>query len=381
MQVFNVYFKIIQKNLPQMMIFFVVFLSLEVAFTKLPSPVQTSDFRETKSSIAVINDDANAPFAGALYEYLASSATIKEIDIDKASLQDALFFRDVEYVLRIPSGYSEAFLSGKPLQLQKTTVPDSTAGVQIDALISRYLTLAALYRDTMPALSTEQLARYVADDLSKEAAVTFDAGPSPVSSQSLMYYRYFAYSMSAILILGVGSIMMVFGQRDLRRRNYASCVHSVSINLQLVLGNLVFSVTVWALMILTGFFIYPAQISNASTLPLLLNSFAYMLVCLCISLLCGYLIKSKNAQSAVANVLSLGLCFISGIFVPQEMLGKTVLRIASFTPTYWYAYAVDELINGFTAKAGYAILIQLGFAAALLTVTLAISRYKSTENE
>jgi ABC-2 type transport system permease protein len=39
------------------------------------------------------------------------------------------------------------------------------------------------------------------------------------------------------------------------------------------------------------------------------------------------------------NVLTLGMSFISGVFVPQAILGKTVLTIAQFTPVFWFVKA------------------------------------------
>ncbi len=383
MQVFKVYFKIIQKNLPQMLIYLVVFVALAAMFTNFSPTTTIKDFTETKSSIAIINEDTGAEFAERFTDYLGEHAVVKDVGSTKDQLMDALFFREVSYILRIPKGFSASFLSGDNASpLQKSVSPDSNSSVQVDYLINRYLSLAGLYNKALPELDAQELARYITDDLAKEADIGIDTKQEVKKSESLLYYfRYFAYSIMAIMVLGVTSIMMVFGKKDIKRRNYASPIKNLSFNLQLVLGNMVFAAVVWAIMCGFGFVLYPNEISIKTIVPLLLNSFVYTLVCLALSLFCGNLIKSKNAQSAIANVMALGLCFISGVFVPQELLGATVQRIASFTPTYWYVSAIREMSDGFTPQGVTAMLVQFGFAVAFISISLAISRYRSTSDQ
>ena len=64
------------------------------------------------------------------------------------------------------------------------------------------------------------------------------------------------------------------------------------------------------------------------------------------------------------------------------MLGKTVLTIASFTPTYWYVRAVEAIsrlqsitMDSLKPIASF-LLIQLGFAFAMLAVSLAVVKQK-----
>jgi len=112
------------------------------------------------------------------------------------------------------------------------------------------------------------------------------------------------------------------------------------------------------------------------------NALVFTLACLSLSFLISQLIKSRAVQQSIANVLALGTCFISGVFVPQELLGDAVQTLASFTPTYWYVRAVNTLdslpVMDLQALQPViqAMLIQLGFAVALLAVALAVVRQK-----
>lgn len=118
----------------------------------------------------------------------------------------------------------------------------------------------------------------------------------------------------------------------------------------------------------------------------LLNSFVFTLAVLSISYLIGNVVKSKSAMYAAANVFSLGTCFISGVFVPQALLGKTVLTIASFTPTYWYVKSNNDIANMVNFKIEKLMpifvnmLIIIGFAVAVLAVTLVVIKQKRMTN-
>jgi ABC-2 type transport system permease protein len=116
---------------------------------------------------------------------------------------------------------------------------------------------------------------------------------------------------------------------------------------------------------------------------LCLNALVFMIACLGISFLLGTLIKKRNAQAPLQNTLTLAFSFLSGAFVPQFMLGKTVLTIASFTPNYWYIksnHAIAALSSfslGNIAPVLNNMLIVLGFGAAALLVAMAISKKRS----
>ncbi len=383
MQAFKVFFKVIRRNLTSILIYIAVFLILAVASTFFGNPQRMVNFEGTKSPIVIINEDSASPFTRGLADYLSENARIVTIKTDKQSLQDALFFREVEYILRIPNGFAEGFLAGDTdALLEKTTVPDSFASVQLDFMVTRYLNLAATYTKALPDVTQPELVQDIRKDLSQGAEITLTVPEAAAAdSNAYNYFIYLAYSLMAVMVLGVTTIMMVFNKLDLKRRNLASPMKSLSLNLQLVLGNVVYSLIVWGVLGVVAYLLFP-QAMNISNAPLLLaNALVYTLVCLSISFFIGNLIKSRGAQQAVANVLSLGLCFISGVFVPQELLGKTVMSLASFTPTYWY---VKNIINLKSASGllpvTYGILIQLGFAVAFLILSLVVAKQKSVSN-
>ncbi|KNZ40242.1 ABC transporter permease [Acetobacterium bakii] len=384
MQVYKAFFKIILKNRIQLMIYLVVFMVLALLLSSSYNPPQDTDFTKVKVNIAFINDDIDSPLVAGLQTYLGENANLVAIPDDTQKLQDALFFRDVEYILRVPVGFTDAMLSGSAVQLEKTTVPDSTSNIYMDLLINKYLNTANTYTTYLPGLSQTDLVAHLQEDLANATEVTMISSGthSAYAEKSGYYFNYLSYSLFAILILGICSVMLVFNNTDLKRRNLVSPLRSANMNFQMILGNLSFAVITWLVLISASFVMYGSFMFTATGRLLLLNSFVFTLAALSISYLIGNLVKSRGAMSAVANVFALGTSFISGVFVPQALLGDNVLTIASFTPTYWYVKANNEITAAVNFNAASltsiftSMIVILGFAVAVLAVTLVLIKQR-----
>ncbi len=382
MQVYKAYFKIMKQNLPAISIYVGIFLLITVMLTYFYSEKISSGFIQSKSNIAFINDDQGTLTEG-LRDYLNQNANIVNIPNNQESLQDALFFGKIECIIKVPTGFSQSFLSGKKdVQIEKTTVQNSVSSVHLDFLINRYLSTVNLYAENLPGISNSGLIGYVKNDVDQSSKVQVKSYGQKADSRMAVYYTYLVYAMIVIIFLGVTSIMMVFNDTDLKRRNLGSPLSAFSMNMQLFLGNLSFALMVWSMMVALGFLITGKAAFDLNSMLLYVNFLCLTFVCLSLSFLIGNLIGSRDVQQAIANVLSLGLCFISGVFVPQQLLGQTINFIASFTPTYWYVKAVNDIeklvvVNSTNVTPIInSMLIQIGFVIAVLTVALAIARQK-----
>lgn len=380
MQVYKAFFKIILKNLSQIMIYVVVFISLAIALANTSNQTVNTDFTETKVNIAFINYDGDSKLVEGLKNYLGKNGKLIDIPDDNQKLQDALFFRQVEYIVKVPEGFTEELLSGKTPQIEKTSLPGSTSGIYVDSIINKYLNTAKIYSSNMENLSEEQLISYVDNDLLQRIEVKVNNSEEEISKNEkrAFYFNYMAYALFAVLILGVCSVMLVFNNTDLKKRNNCSPIKLRNMNYQMILANFSFAILAWVVMISTSFIMYGSYMFTAKGALFLLNSFVFTLAALSVSYFIGNIVKSKGAMSAAANVFSLGSCFISGVFVPQELLGKTVLKIASFTPNYWYVKSNNIIANTVNfnmenlTPVFLNMLIVVGFAVAILSVTLVI---------
>lgn len=383
MPVFKLCMKIIQKNLSSMMIYVVVFLIVATILSLNGSKVQETGFSQEKTNIAFLSEE-DSPLIDGFQAELAKTANFVEVPDETEKLQDALFFRSVSYILRIPKGFTRSFMRGEDVRIEKTTVPNSVSNAYLDLNINQYFNTAALYVKTVPGITQEDLVRHLKADMESNTPVAMkaDARPNTDNGFSANYFNYLAYALSSVLVLGISAIMLVFNDRDLSRRNFCSPQGAGKINFQFILANLVFTAVCWSVMVGFCFLFDHRNMMTRNTVYLVLNSFVFTLSMSSISFLIGNLLKNRGAISAVCNVVTLGPCFISGVFVPQEFLNSTVLKIASFTPTYWYVKANNQIssLASFSfsslSETYTAMLIEAGFAVAFFAVSMVVGKKK-----
>jgi ABC-2 type transport system permease protein len=319
MQVFKTFFKVIQKNLTQIVIYFFVFLFLSVLMVGQSNKNSPVSFESTKTNMAIFNYDKNSEFSNNLEKFISNYADIKEINDTTEDIQDALFYRDVEYIIRIPNGFGNKFLNNdSTAQLEKISTSDSYTATYMDSVINNYLNFTKKYKNNITNISYEKLQQLVNCDMQLEANVHINSyGKENDSSTTTYYFTFFAYAIFAIMIQGITSIMLTFNNLDIRKRTFVSPIKLYKYNFQLILGCFAFTVIIWALISFLSIAIYGIDIINKQLGLLFINSFVLSIVALSVSFLVSNFIKSKSSQSSVSTILSLGLSFISGVFVKQ----------------------------------------------------------------
>ena len=158
MQVFKLCLKILKKNIPSMLIYVSVFLSISIimTFATANQMDEMSIFTQAKSNIAFISEE-DSPLVDGLKRELSKIANFVEIPDKTEALQDALYFREVTYILRVPRGFTRGFMKGEDVQLEKTIVPDSYSDIYVDLAIDKYFNTARLYMQQMDNISQEDL--------------------------------------------------------------------------------------------------------------------------------------------------------------------------------------------------------------------------------
>lgn len=382
MPVFKLCMKIFKQNIPVMLIYFGIFAMVSVIMMSNTSNTQ-GDYRNIKTDVAIISSEESILIDG-LKLALADAANFINLADDENQIQDALYFRRVGYVLRIPEGFTDDFMAGKTPKLYKTIVPGSFSNQYIDLNIEQYLNTARLYVSSNSNLSLTELTDRVLDDLSQSVEVNMLSVDRIYGEQRMMqyYFNYLAYTFMFVMILGISTIMLVFNNIHIKRRNACAPIPASAVNVQFYLANMAFTFVCWLVLVVLSLAFGHQELSNTNTAYFVLNSFIFALSASGISFLIANLIKGRQAIAAVANIFTLGTCFISGVFVPQVLLSEAVLRAASFFPTYWYVRAnsqiseISELtLSSFEAISG-PLLIQGGFALAFFIVAMVVGKHR-----
>ncbi|MBP1756991.1 MAG: hypothetical protein H6Q59_3389 [Firmicutes bacterium] len=385
MQVFKTYFKIIKTQIVSILIYAGLFLALTILFTSNIGE-SNDQFEVKKVPVMVLNEDGENDLIRGFLSYLEGYVTYVEPKEGEAAIRDALYYREVSYILTIPKGFSESFLNGGVVNLIKQTAPDSMEAITIDTAIDNYFNIAKVYQGHMPEASTNEISEYVKANLQEQTQVHLNAEQKDAfvsgNSQNKFYFNYLGYIIIAVFIASISTVMFSYHGLDIRRRHYASPITSKNMNGQLIFANLIFIMIYLVMFIIAGYVLNKNRAININTILFWLNAFTFALVTLSISYLIGISVKSKKAISALSTAVSLGLAFLSGMFVPQEYLGAPVLKVASFMPAYWFIKANEE-IEILTSTSWSQIsriasfmAIQLGFAAAIISIALVVSKRK-----
>jgi len=388
MQVFRAYFKVMRASAGTIAIYIVIFLGLSMAFSFAEGPQEAGGFAQTRTPIAVICRDGDAPLAQGLAGYLEDTSRAVPYPDDPEKLQDALFFRSVEYIAIIPAGFSADFLSGCDCAVQKVTVPGSISSRYVDMRIDKYLRTARLRRQYGGDQSQEELAAAVRADLVEETPVTVLPSSATGGSERgfVFYYRYFAYAVLATIMMGVSSIMMAFNKPDLRRRSLCAPIPARSANLQLAAGHTIFALGCWLALVLFSLVLYGRSLLSSGLMWLYcLNTLAFTVVSASMGFLVGASVRSMGAQAGAVNLITNGMSLMCGVFVPQSILSRQVLDFGRFLPAYWYVKANDAISVLYRPAASALrpiygdVLIQLAFAAAIFATTLLLTKERQAE--
>lgn len=376
MQAFKLFFRIVAKNKSTFLIYLGAFLLITVLFVAFSGSQPEEGFESSKVLLAIENKDAGAVGRG-IESYLREMTSPVDLAQNESARLDALYFGETDYILTIPEDFTQRFLAGEnDPGLERRVGHDVMPQVQVELLIGRYLRLASLYRDGLPGISEEDLARRVRDGLREQADTKMLSSPVSQGHSLIFYLRYYAYATLSILILCISSVMLSVSRPEIRQRSAASPVPMTRQILQLILGSLLLALALWAILVGAGLAVFGKGTHPAVIRLILYNTLVHTLVCLCLSFALSTLITSHTVQSAVSNVVTLSASFLSGVFVPQSLLGNQVQRIASFLPTHWYVRAIDALSPGLApgatalAYSRESVLIQLGFCAAFLALAL-----------
>ncbi len=391
MQVFKTYFKVMRKQMTAVLLYGAMFLVLNIflTFAVFNKESSTPQFKTSKVPVLLVNEDSNSSLIENFTAYLKKYVNFKQIGEGEKAKKDALFSGEVSYILTIPNGFTEEMLTGKDVLLTKQIVPNTADAISVDTAINNYLNTAKLYIKYFPGSSMEELNAHINSTMAEDTPVSIDSKQKKSDLISWAfnsyYYNYLGYIMVTCFILAISTVMLSFHGMDIRRKHFASPLSSRSYNAQLIIANLVFVMCYLVVFMIAGYLCNPNRKLDLNLLLTWGNVVLFALTVLSISYLIGITVKGKNAVQALSTMLSLGLAFISGMFVPQQLLGEPVLKLASFTPSFWYVKA-NNAISGLTkfnfeSLSGIftSMVIQLGFAIAIITIALVVSKRKSQQ--
>ena len=378
MTVFKAFLRVLNKNKATVLLYTVILISF--AGLNLQTSDNSTNFVASKPDIVIVDND-DSELTASLKKYLSKNCNLKNISKNGEKIEDALFYREVNYVIYIPKNFEADFMDGKNPQLQVKTT-GNYQGSYAQMLLNRYIKTANGYLKQYS--NVDKVIDYTETTVSKETKVEMTGKlDSQTMTRVAFYFNFANYSLMAGGILVICMIVSSFREEKVRRRIVISSMSYKKHNRILLMSNGLFAFTLWAFYVGLSFIMLGTKaMANAHGLMYIVNSFVFTINVLTLSFLISNIVISKNAISGIVNVVALGSSFLCGCFVPSQWLPDAVTKVAHIFPSYWYIDANNRLakietINFENLKPVFTnMAVVLGFALVFIVITNVLSRKK-----
>lgn len=341
MTVFKAFLKVLNKCKVPIIIYTVILVFFS-AFNMQTSEKSVS-FTASKPNILIVNKEKEEGITKSFINYLNKNSNVISIASSEEKIDDALFYRDVSYVIYVPEDFSEEIISGKTPEIKVKNVGDYGASLA-NMMVERYLKIANVYSDV--AESEEELVHLVDDTLATKVDVRITSKLDSNSIEKAAFYHNFLnYCILAGTIYVICLILSSFKDETIKKRTMVSSMSNKKYNRILLLSNGLFAFILWMFYLLIAFILMGKVMSTMHGLFFIINSFIFTFCALTIAFLIANLVSNKNAVNGIVNVIALGSSFLCGSFVPASMLPDFVLKIAHVLPSYWYI-KTNDLLKG-----------------------------------
>lgn len=408
MIIFKAFLRILNKN-KGILITYSLILIIFSLFS-LKSNESTVNFAATKPDIYIINHDINSNgqssvLSESLVNYLAERSNLIELNqaseqstssaeqtaatnhADEqirthAALDDAIFYRHVNFALEIPTNFETDFLTGQNPAIVYKSSGDYNASLAAMNL-SRYLELANAY--LLLDLDAPALASQVASTLSSETPVELlSHADSGGLARAAYYYNFMNYPLLVGCIFMICLVFLSFRDSKISSRLAIGAIPQAKINRILLGANLLFAFALWGVYVALSFVVVGRPMLSGQGMLLIFSSFIFTICVVALAFLFANLIKSRNVLNGIVNVVGLGSSFLCGVFVPLVWLPDSVRVIAHALPSFWYVSANDRIVEleSFSWKnllpVFGCLLVVLIFALAFVILTNLISIRQKT---
>lgn len=330
-------------------------------------------FMETNLDIGIV-DMSNSELSLGLIDYLDENNTITKMENDLDNIKDQIFLEVVDAVIIIPEDFV-TFVEDKQKSLEIVRDDRKMGALQVENEINKFLAFAnAKYSDGEFHLSEVKTAlnKVVEVELIK-GAKTFQA--SGAATWFRYYYNFTSYIIIAIYVAVIGLIMVDFNSKNIQDRMKISSKTLLRFNTEMYLGQVVIGLSITTIFVLLSIVLKAKHLSQVDFLKYVLNIYVFSFSILCFTFLINNLTNSRFLINGISTVASLGTSFISGVLVPQELLGERVLAIAKFFPTYYFVKINEMQVNSF-GQIRYELLMQALFGIVFLSLGLYFSKIK-----
>ena len=366
MTVLKTYMKLLVKNSYAVLPFFVIFMVLSVLIGQGVGGGSTQVFQATRMDVVISSSSENALVSDFATWLESQGHTVTHTMMTEKEAREEIFLERVQAAYLFSDTETEL-----PVVLADQK---SGAGYYAGAMAETFFRFRDAYRLEDGTIDRASLFEV----LSQEMKVEIDAPEDTDGTESGVATVVGSMSGAAYVLLAVSlSVLPLVNEAFTRPGVFERSVtapYKVSkrvFELYLGSGIVVFvsAAALFGLSFITMYhYITPGHLGRVAV-----NYLAYVLCVLAIGNIVSNLTRNRAAISAISTVFSLGLSFVSGAFVPQELVSESVLKVSKAFPMYYYIRANRNSLVWEDMVPD--ILTQLVFFAVYVVVAIVLQRF------
>ena len=136
------YLKIIWRNMGQNLMYLAIVLFVTIGMASQTEKTQENIFSRGSVDIAIVDEDGGAAAEGVV-RFLRKNNSVTLTDASAEALSRKLYYREIDFVIRIPEGFTESLFDlsadNENEELIVSSVPGSTEGQFMKAELSQFL--------------------------------------------------------------------------------------------------------------------------------------------------------------------------------------------------------------------------------------------------
>ena len=326
MTVYKTFFKVVNKY-KFLILIYTAMLILFAGFNMQTSQNSTN-FVAEKPDVLIINNDKEQKLSKNLVEYIEKNSNIVDIENDEEARNDALFYRDVSYIIYIPENYSKDFLNGLNPEINIKSAGDAGSSYA-EMMLTRYIKVANIYQKELQ--NEDELIKTINETLEKETETEITSKLDTDNlTRAAFYYNFMNYSILAGCVYVICIIISSFREEKIRKRTVISSMNYKKFNRQLLVSNGALAFILWLLYVVLSFILIGDIMFTTHGLILIANSFIFSVCSLTIAFLIANLINNKNAINGIINVVALRFKFLVWCFCASRMVARHYIKNSSY---------------------------------------------------
>ena len=374
MTVYKYFLKLANRYKIYGIIYLVIFMGM--ALLQISGIDERKHFEDVPVKI-MIKDESNGTneIINQLIQTLQKKHEVQKTTKSDTSMKEAIYAGDVDAGLWIPNDVHSKL--EKEQEVVEMEISNSLSGHLIREYVNSYLRYAVALKKE-GNFNPERIEKII----DQEVTVTLLSKKEAVSSQyskEKFGKNYFAYSpfiYFSVFIYLFGTIFSKMKGKEVAKRIAIAMKDEHRVMLEQFLAGLTIVGLIVGINLLFVGILAPEFYASSQALKILLLSTASAISAYALSFLCAVVIgENQYAYSAASTILGTGLAFLSGIFVPLEMVSSYGVNIAKFFPVYYVTSAASNSSTEFSSYAFHLGMIVL-FTVLYIVMAFSVQRIR-----